>query len=164
MRAVVAKRRRAPPSSARTVSGLFPGNAFDGGLKQKDPDKQHESLFDAIATVLALAFLMWLPMQMVNLVLGKGPIPSNGSTLATAGDVVFHGDLNRRFRAYDAMSGKQLWETILGGPIAVNTMTYAVNGRQYVAVTTGDTLMSNLGAAAKAPRGHAAVYVFALPQ
>ncbi len=70
---------------------------------------------------------------------GKGPIPSNGATLATAGDLVFHGDLNRRFRAYDAATGKQLWETILGGPIAVNTMTYAVNGRQYVAVTTGDT-------------------------
>ena len=95
---------------------------------------------------------------------GKGPIPSNGSTLATAGALVFHGDLNRRFRAYDAATGKQLWETILGGPIAVNTMTYAVNGKQYVAVTTGDTLMSNMGAAAKAPRGHAAVYVFALPQ
>ncbi len=62
---------------------------------------------------------------------------------------MFHGDLNRRFRAYDAATGKQLWETILGRPIAVNTMTYAVNGRQYVAVTTGDTLMSGLGAAAK---------------
>jgi alcohol dehydrogenase (cytochrome c) len=96
---------------------------------------------------------------------GKGPIPSNGATLATAGDVVFHGDLNRRFRAYDAANGKQLWETILGGPIAVNTITYAVNGRQYVAVTTGDTLMSGgLSGSAKNPRGHAAVYVFALPQ
>jgi alcohol dehydrogenase (cytochrome c) len=95
---------------------------------------------------------------------GKGPIPSNGSTLATAGNLVFHGDLNRRFRAYHAETGQQLWETILGGPIAVNTITYAVNGRQYVAVTTGDTLMSNLGAAAKAPRQHAAIYVFALPQ
>jgi alcohol dehydrogenase (cytochrome c) len=96
---------------------------------------------------------------------GKGPIPSNGATLATAGDVVFHGDLNRRFRAYDAETGNQLWETILGGPIAVNTITYAVNGRQYVAVTTGDTLMSaSLNAAAKAPRQHATIYVFALPQ
>lgn len=95
---------------------------------------------------------------------GKGPIPSNGATLATAGDVVFHGDLNRRFRAYDAGTGKQLWESILGGPIAVNTITYSVNGKQYVAVTTGDTLMSGgLNQAAKAPRGHATVYVFALP-
>jgi alcohol dehydrogenase (cytochrome c) len=95
---------------------------------------------------------------------GKGPIPSNGSAFATAGDLVFHGDLNRRFRAYDAATGKQLWETVLGGPIAVNTITYSVNGKQYVAVTTGDTLMSaGLNQAAKAPRGHNAVYVFALP-
>jgi alcohol dehydrogenase (cytochrome c) len=95
---------------------------------------------------------------------GKQQFPSNGSTLATAGDVVFHGDLNRRFRAYDADTGKQLWETILGGPIAVNTITYSVNGKQYVAVTTGDTLMSaSLNANAKAPRQHATIYVFALP-
>ncbi len=62
------------------------------------------------------------------------------------------------------VTGKQLWETILGGPIAVNTITYSVNGKQYVAVTTGDTLMSaGLNQAAKAPRGHNALYVFALP-
>jgi hypothetical protein len=43
---------------------------------REDPDKQHEALFDAIATVLALAFLMWLPMQQVMLVMGKGPCPA----------------------------------------------------------------------------------------
>lgn len=92
------------------------------------------------------------------------PVPSNGATLVTAGDVVFHGDLNRRLRAFDATTGAKLWETILGGPISVSTITYAVNGRQYVAVMTGDTLMSGLGRAFNPPRGHNAVYVFALPE
>ena len=40
--------------------------------------------------------------------------PNAGSTLATAGNVVFFGDSNRRFRAFDAETGDVLWETILG--------------------------------------------------
>jgi hypothetical protein len=63
-------------------------SALDGGLKDKDKDKQHEALFDAIATVLALAFLMWLPQQMVMLVLGKGPIPTFAPPFVPVGPVV----------------------------------------------------------------------------
>jgi hypothetical protein len=63
-------------------------DALDGGLKDKDPDKQYHALHDAIATVLSLAFLMWLPMQMVMLVLGKGPIPSFAPPFVPVGPVV----------------------------------------------------------------------------
>jgi hypothetical protein len=63
-------------------------SALDGGLKDKDKDKQHEALFDAIATVLALAFLMWLPSQQVMLVLGKGPIPTFAPPFVPVGPVV----------------------------------------------------------------------------
>ena len=62
---------------------------------------------------------------------------TNGSALTTAGDLVFFGDLNRRLRALDADSGKVLWETIVGGMIVNSTITYAVNGKQYVMVYTG---------------------------
>ena len=48
------------------------------------------------------------------------------------------GDLNRRFKAFDAETGKVLWETIVGGIVSVSTITYAVNGKQYVAVMTGE--------------------------
>jgi alcohol dehydrogenase (cytochrome c) len=97
----------------------------------------------------------------------QGRAPTNGAVLATAGDLIFHGDLNRRFRAFDAATGKTLWESILGGPISVSTITYAVNGKQYVAVMTGDTLLGP-GLAAQVPelkyvRGHNSMYVFALP-
>ena len=50
---------------------------------------------------------------------------------------MFFGDLNRRLRAIDAESGKVLWETIVGGMIMNSTITYAVNGKQYVMVFTG---------------------------
>lgn len=104
-------------------------------------------------------------------VLGK--IPTNGAVLATAGDVIFFGDLNRRFRAFDADNGKILWETILGNVISSSTITYAVNGRQYIAVIAGDNLaapgliagtMGPVKVDITPPRGSNAIYVFALPQ
>jgi len=63
-------------------------SALDGGMKKDDKDKQHEALFDAIATVLALAFIMWLPMQQVMLVLGKGPIPTFAPPFVPVGPVM----------------------------------------------------------------------------
>jgi hypothetical protein len=63
-------------------------DALDGDLKQKDKDKHHEGLFEAIATVLALAFMIWLPSQQVMLVLGKGPIPTFAPPFVPVGPVV----------------------------------------------------------------------------
>jgi len=109
----------------------------------------------------------------VNLTTGEivrfdvGRAPSQGAVLVTAGGLVFHGDMSRRFRAFDAETGKQMWESILGGNISVSTITYAVNGKQYVAVMTGDNLKQpELSAEVpelKTPTGHNAIYVFALP-
>lgn len=99
----------------------------------------------------------------------KSSVPINGAMLLTAGDLLFFGDLNRRFRALDAYTGKVLWETILGGPIAVSTITYRVNGKQFVAVMTGEGLpgvvaqVLSYAPQLRPPMGHNAVYVFALP-
>ena len=70
----------------------------------------------------------------------SGPIPTTSAMLATAGDLIFWGDINRRFRAQDAESGEVLWETILSSPASNGNITYSVNGRQYVAVVTGNNL------------------------
>jgi alcohol dehydrogenase (cytochrome c) len=81
---------------------------------------------------------------------------------------VFWGDLNRRFMALDSESGKVLWDTILGGSVSVSTITYAVNGKQYVAVMTGDgALTGSLTAMTpdlKVIKGYNAIYVFALAE
>ena len=117
----------------------------------------------------------YLTIAKVNLTTGKierihkQRAPGNGSALATAGDLIFWGDMDRRFRAFDADSGKILWETVLGGMIQTSTISYAVNGRQYVAVLTGDGQSGTGGPLRlvdelKPPRGHNAVYVFALPE
>jgi alcohol dehydrogenase (cytochrome c) len=98
----------------------------------------------------------------------KGPTPINGAMLLTAGDLLFFGDLDRNFRALDANSGKVLWEQKVGGPIANSTITYAVNGQQYVAVLTGDGLLTGSVAryapGVNPPKGANSVYVFALPK
>jgi alcohol dehydrogenase (cytochrome c) len=55
--------------------------------------------------------------------------------LTTAGDVAFAGDLDRRFRAFDVRTGEILWETRLGTSVQGHPLSFAVDGKQYIAVT-----------------------------
>ncbi len=99
--------------------------------------------------------------------LHESGVPGNGAVLATAGDLIFWGDADRRFRAFAPDDGEVLWETILGGVIQMSTITYAVDGKQYIAVMTGDGNSATRNpvklAGLTVPRGHNAIYVFALP-
>jgi alcohol dehydrogenase (cytochrome c) len=63
-----------------------------------------------------------------------------GGMLSTAGDVVFGGGRDGNFVALDARSGKLLWKAALGGQVNAGAMTYAVKGRQYVAIAAGTAL------------------------
>jgi PQQ-dependent dehydrogenase (methanol/ethanol family) len=114
----------------------------------------------------------WSGLAKINMETGEikkifqNHAPANGAVLATAGDVIFLGDLDHKFRAFDAESGKVLWETALNGPIQNSTITYSVNGKQYVAVFTGIGL-NTVGiidqAGIKPNRTYNALYIFALP-
>jgi alcohol dehydrogenase (cytochrome c) len=59
------------------------------------------------------------------------------AALSTGGGLVFIGDLDRYFHAYDARTGKQLWKTRLGTSVQGFPVSFTAGGRQYVAVTTG---------------------------
>jgi quinohemoprotein ethanol dehydrogenase len=63
--------------------------------------------------------------------------PSNGGTLATAGNLVFQGTAGGEFRAYTADTGKQLWSFPSQTGIIAAPMTYSVKGVQYVAILVG---------------------------
>lgn len=65
------------------------------------------------------------------------PRPMSGGTLATAGNLVFQGRADGRFRAYRATDGELLWEYDAGTGIAAPPITYAVDGVQHVAVLAG---------------------------
>ena len=65
---------------------------------------------------------------------------ARSGVLSTAGDVVFSATVDGSFFALDAETGEQLWYIPLGGPVNANPMTYAVDGRQYVTMTVGNTV------------------------
>ena len=67
----------------------------------------------------------------------RGRHPMVGSLLSTAGGLVFGGEPTGEFNAYDARSGALLWQYQTGSGIHGSAITYAVAGKQYVAVTSG---------------------------
>ena len=89
------------------------------------------------------------------------------SLVATGGGLIFGGDANGHFRAFDQNTGSVLWDVNLGSPVTGYPITYGVGGKQYVAVSTGNSLVSS-GLNRLAPELHPSnasnVFVFALPE
>jgi alcohol dehydrogenase (cytochrome c) len=67
---------------------------------------------------------------------------SSAGTMATAGGLVFFGDDGGSFEAVDAQSGKALWHFNTGQDISASPMSYAVGGKQYVAIAAGSDVFS----------------------
>ncbi len=92
------------------------------------------------------------------------------SALSTAGNVVFVGDLDRSFKAVDTTNGKILWQTKLATSVQGFPISFSVDGRQYIAVTTGlgggspRLVPSLLAPEIRVPTAGQAIYVFALPE
>ena len=89
------------------------------------------------------------------------------SLVATGGGLVFGGDANGRFRAFDHETGEVLWEINLGSPVSGFPISYAIDGRQYVAVSTGGaaTTPSFLQLTPELrPSNGNNLFVFALPE
>ena len=60
-----------------------------------------------------------------------------GGILSTAGGLVFTGEGNGWFRAYDAKNGKILWSFQAGAGVNAPPSTYIIGGKQYIAVAAG---------------------------
>jgi alcohol dehydrogenase (cytochrome c) len=92
------------------------------------------------------------------------------SVISTAGGVAFVGDLDRRFIAVDVNTGKVLWETRLGTSVQGYPISFNVDGKQYIAVSTGNgggsprLVPSTLAPEFRPPANGNALYVFALPE
>ena len=89
------------------------------------------------------------------------------SLVATGGGLVFGGDVNGRFKAWDQETGEVLWEINLGSAVTGFPISYAVDGRQYVAVGTGTASTASLfGRLTPELRPSAGnnLFVFALPE
>jgi PQQ-dependent dehydrogenase (methanol/ethanol family) len=82
--------------------------------------------------------------------------PLIGGVLATAGNLVFNGEGNGLFRAFDAKTGQKLWEFQAGAGVNAPAVSYMAGGKQYVAVAAGGNTQLDF------KRGNS-VLVFALP-
>jgi PQQ-dependent dehydrogenase (methanol/ethanol family) len=107
---------------------------------------------------LATGKVLWIHRQ-------RAPLVS--SLLATGGGLVFVGALDRFFSAYDAASGKLLWQTQLNAAPNSSPVTYSVQGEQYVAVVAGNGFLSSASASltpeVDIPAGGTTLWVFKLP-
>ena len=96
--------------------------------------------------------------------------PQMTGVLATAGGVVFAGSFDRVLKAYDAATGKTLWQVRLNDVPNSCPITYSVNGRQYVAVVVGEggpmtaTYPVLVPEIQNPPDHESAIWVFALPE
>jgi alcohol dehydrogenase (cytochrome c) len=94
--------------------------------------------------------------------------PFTTAVLTTAGGLAFVGDGDRYFKAFDAKTGKLLWQTRLGTAVQGFPISYEANGGQYVAVSTGQLgayllVTGQIGNIYQPGNGNA-MYVFKLPK
>ena len=178
----------APPAWVRTVGyGLLAALAYipllltceqgsftevkkvegGGGLGQgRRRDKYHPESPDNLAQFVAMdstsGRLLWQIRQRAVF---------NTAAMTTAGGLVFVGDWNRYIDAYDTATGKLLWQNRLTTSAQGFPISYAVRGRQYVAVPVGVGAASwgtgipiALTPEIARPSGGNAIFVFSLPE
>jgi alcohol dehydrogenase (cytochrome c) len=71
------------------------------------------------------------------------PEPMIGGILATAGGLVFAGEGNGKFAAYDSSTGKELWSFRAGAGVNAPPSSYMVGGKQYIVVGAGGNTQIN---------------------
>jgi len=127
---------------------------------QKNPAPNSDGLYGVLKAVnLHTKEVVWTQREVA---------PSSSAALATAGDIIFSGTVDRWFKALDQRDGKILWQHRLNNAPSSFPMTYSVDGKQYIAVATnrGSYHVNGMARLAKAnnPPSGAALMVFALPE
>ena len=66
-----------------------------------------------------------------------------GGALTTAGNLVFAGEGNGNFNAYNATTGEKLWSFQAGAGVNSAPMSFTLDGKQYIAVAAGGNFQLN---------------------
>lgn len=110
-----------------------PGKSFYGGGTRRVPGEAGEKFLRAIE--LQTGKIAWeVPQRAAGFGLS--------GVLTTGGGLVFYGDDSGAFAAVDAASGRELWHFHTSESWHSSPMTYAVDGKQYVAVSIGSNIIS----------------------
>jgi len=148
--------------SNTTPTPLEPGTKYTGGgraVYARVPIPNSDGKFGRLEAVnLSNQKSAWVQRQ--RAAMSSGVMP-------TAGGVVFAGTLDRYFRAYDDTNGKVLWEARLNNALNAPPISFAVNGKQYVAIAVGNgssqlRSLNTLTPDIKNPDGGATLWVFAV--
>ena len=114
----------------KCVVKLSPGS-WKTEHPQEEPGKKYLRALD-----IESGKVVWEKPQ-----IGPAEGKRNTGVLATAGGVVFYGDPNGDFVAVDERDGKVLWHFPANGESKASPMTYAVGGKQFVALAVGPNIM-----------------------
>jgi alcohol dehydrogenase (cytochrome c) len=106
------------------------GGRGGGGDTGTDPPKRYLRALD-----IHTGKVVWEVDQ-------KVPSPNYGGVLSTAGGVLFYSESTGAFAAVDAQTGSSLWHFETGQSPKASPMTYMVNGRQFVAIASGASILS----------------------
>lgn len=110
------------------------GQSFYGGATRRSPDDTRAKFLRALDPNTG---------QVVWEIAGLGGGILSSGILSTAGGLVFYGDSpGGALVAADAKTGRLLWHFNTGQPWKSGPMTYAIDGRQFVGVTAGSTIMA----------------------
>ena len=119
--------------SASEPQKFTPGKEFySTGVKHLPGENSQKIL---LAVDLAAGTFAWKYPQV-------GSAHSTGGTMTTAGGLLFFGDDAQSLEAVDAHDGKPLWHFNTGQDMSASPMSYAVGGRQYVAIAVGSDIFS----------------------
>jgi quinohemoprotein ethanol dehydrogenase len=111
--------------------GRGTGESFSGYEEER---KQLQEFAEANTTAWLAA---WDPVRRREAWRVAYPRDGSGGVLATAGNLVFQGTINRSFAAYRADNGARLWEMPVQNVAIAGPITYSVDGEQYIAVNAG---------------------------
>ena len=99
---------------------------YYGGAVVPDPKEQARGWLTAVDSVSGK--VRWKQ---------QWPTPIVAAVTATSGGVLFTGDLDNNFLVLDAATGKTLYRFNTGGSVGGGVLTYELDGKQYVATTSG---------------------------
>jgi alcohol dehydrogenase (cytochrome c) len=126
---------------------FVPGQFYGGGTYAPDPVEKSHGWLTAINAGNGLVRWKY-----------ESARPLLAAVTASAGGVLFTGELTGDFLVIDSKDGKVLYRFYAGGPITGGVVSYAVKGKQYVAVASGAAT-----GYWQAPGGAATILVFSLP-
>jgi alcohol dehydrogenase (cytochrome c) len=145
------------------------GYAYTAGLHQPMFYKTHYAPYETGRLWLGSAFVavpgeaQWGTVSAVDLNTGriawqvKTEQPMMGGVTSTAGGLVFTGEGNGWFKAYDAKTGAMLWQFYCGAGVNAAPSVFSLNGEEFIAVAAGGNFQLHY------PLGDA-VFIFGLPK